>query len=204
MLVKGFLYSKPVPLEDFEKILTRGKCTPSKPSRNETKPKEERRKYFRLTLPDLLEADMTILSISGKKADVGETGVVVKNIGPGGLCFISNIKLPVNKEIILQFKSELSGEEIKAYGSLDWIEERDYDLFEYGLEFTFDEKARTGLTKVLNQFQVKTRKDSDYRDGRFFMKSFDQYFPLQRKKTLIKYLKTRKCKVLGDILASKI
>lgn len=80
----------------------------------------ERRKFFRIKFPRLLETDLTILEIKGRKVNVGNTKVLVKNIGPGGLCFISNIRLPVDENIILQFRTNLIGEEVRVYGCTVW------------------------------------------------------------------------------------
>lgn len=174
---QGFIYGKPVPLEDIEKILAKGKCKPIIAS-DEVMYHEERRKLFRVKFHHSLEADMTIKEIQKKKINIGNTKVLIKNIGAGGLCFISNIRLPLDKGIILQFITELIGKEVKIHGSLVWTEEIDHNLYEYGVEFIIDENERTDLITTLNQVEIKMRNDILFADGRFISHSPKVYFKL--------------------------
>jgi diguanylate cyclase (GGDEF)-like protein len=173
---QGFLYSKPVPLQEFEKILDKKKHTPIQFNDPAIIQRKESRRFFRIKFTNLLEGDMTILEIDDKKVNLGDTKVLINNIGPGGVCFTSNIRLPVKMSIILQFKTELLGEEINAYGCPVWIQEVQGDLYEYGIKFTFDENERTVLIKVLNQFQVKKKNNFGFTDSRFISDSPIQYF----------------------------
>lgn len=179
-LGQGFIYSKPIPLEDFEKILSKRKCKPTIVNYASIRPSEERRRFFRIKFAQLLEADLTILEIKGKKINVGNTKVLIKNIGPGGLCFISNIRFPIEKGIILQFTTELIEKEIKVYGCPVWTEEIDNKLYEYGVEFTIDENERGDLIGDLNQVQIKIRKNILFAEGSFISGSYNQYFKLNR------------------------
>ena len=111
---QGHIYSRPVPPEEFVEVLARKECTPV--ISDGITVHGERRKFFRIKFPRLLETDLTILEIKGRKVNVGNTKVLVKNIGPGGLCFISNIRLPVDENVILQFRTYLIGEEVRVYG----------------------------------------------------------------------------------------
>lgn len=115
---QGYIYSRPVPPEEFVEVLARKECTPV--ISDGITVHGERRKFFRIKFPRLLETDLTILEIKGRKVNVGNTKVLVKNIGPGGLCFISNIRLPVDENIILQFRTYLIGEEVRVYGCTVW------------------------------------------------------------------------------------
>lgn len=175
---QGFIYGKPVPLEDIEKILAQGKCKPIIAS-DEAMYFKERRKLFRVKFHQPLEADMTIKEIQKKKINIGNIRVLIKNIGAGGLCFISNIRLPLEKDIILQIITELIGQEIKIFGILVWMKEIDCNLYEYGVEFIINENERTDLITILNQVQVKIRNDILFADGRFTSHSPNVYFKLQ-------------------------
>ena len=104
---QGYLYSKPIPLKEFEKILIMKRCKPKVANNAQIKPQKERRKFFRIQFYEYLESTLTILEIAGKKTNLGHTKVLIKNMGPGGLCFISNIRFPVKRNVILQFITEL-------------------------------------------------------------------------------------------------
>jgi hypothetical protein len=119
---------------------------------------------------------MTILGIVDEKVNLVDTKVLINDIGPGGLYFSSNIRLPIRRSILLQFKTKLLGEEIIVYGCLAWTREIQGDLYEYGIEFTFDENKRMGLTRVLNHFQLKMKNNFVFTDNRFSIDSPIQYF----------------------------
>ncbi|WP_058485287.1 GGDEF domain-containing phosphodiesterase [Defluviitalea phaphyphila] len=173
---QGFLYSKPVDVETFEKLLYKGKCNPVIVNNLKITSRTERRRFFRVKFFKLLEANLTIKEIKGKKVKVGNTKVLVQNIGPGGLCFISNIKLPVEKYFIIQFTTELIEKTIKVNGQLAWLEEIDDNLYKYGVEFIIDEKERYDLIKILNKVQIKIKKDILFSDGSFTNDSPKKYF----------------------------
>ncbi|HHV72938.1 MAG TPA: EAL domain-containing protein, partial [Clostridia bacterium] len=172
---QGNIYTKPLVLEDFEKILAKREC---KPRLIKVKKilRKEKRKFFRIKFHQLLEATMTVLTIKGETVNVGNTKVLIENIGPGGLSFISNIRFPVEKYFILQFITRLIGEDIKVYGYPARREKLGDDLFKYGIEFTIDENERTNLTRILNQVQVKMRNNILFAEGDFISTSPYAYF----------------------------
>lgn len=174
--VQGLLYSEPIPLEDFEKNLAKKKWKPKVFKSTMILPQEDRRKFFRIRFNQLLEADMTILEIRGKKLDIGNTKVLIKNMGPGGLCFISNVRFPAERGITLQFTTELLEEELKVYGCIVWAEEKKNNLYEYGVEFTIDENGRSDLIMELNKVQIKMRNNILFAEGSFTSDSYIQYF----------------------------
>lgn len=174
--VQGLLYSEPIPLEDFEKNLAKKKWKPKVFKSTMILPQEDRRKFFRIRFNQLLEADMTILEIRGKKLDIGNTKVLIKNMGPGGLCFISNVRFPAERGITLQFTTELLEEELKVDGCIVWAEEKKNNLYEYGVEFTIDENGRSDLIMELNKVQIKMRNNILFAEGSFTSDSYIQYF----------------------------
>ncbi len=173
---QGYIYGKPVPVEEFEKILYRKKQKPVIVSGNVLKPMEERRAFFRVNFHNLLETQMTIMNVKGKKINVGYTAVLIKNIGPGGLYFISNVKLPVQRDFILYFVTDILNKKLRVYECPVWMEERKDRLFEYGIEFTFDEKYRTLIIKELSQLQIKMKNDALFSEGSFTTISPKSYF----------------------------
>ncbi|NLM42634.1 MAG: EAL domain-containing protein, partial [Clostridiales bacterium] len=159
---QGNIFSQEVDSEEIEKILAKRKCRPLIVSDVKVPIKEERRRFFRINLPLPLESVLEVLEIKGRKANVGNTKVLIKNIGPGGLCFVSDIKFPVQNSIILQFTFQLLDEEIKVRGNIVWAGKTEDNLNQYGIEFTIDENERADLIKILNQVQIKVRKNIHY------------------------------------------
>lgn len=173
---QGYLYSKPIPIDDFEVLLAKRKCKPIFVNSAGMMPKVDRRKYFRIKFTHLLEAELTIKELKGRKISVGNTKVLIKNIGPGGLCFISNIRFPEEMGFILQFITQLIDEEIKVCGNIIWTEETDSNLYEYGVEFIIDENERQGIIRVLNQVQIRMRNNILFADGSFISESPSVYY----------------------------
>lgn len=173
---QGYIYSKPLPIEAIELKLAVGFIEPEKNYDESRQFNLERRQLFRVDFKNFLEADMTIVEIGGVKAQVGNTKALIKNIGPGGLCFITNVKLPVKKDLILGFVTDLMGKTVKVHGTPVWSEELEQGLHIIGLEFKFDENARMELTRLLNNVQIRVKKDYGFNDGSFVTDSINRYF----------------------------
>ena len=176
---QGYLYGKPLTASEFTHILAKKKCRPVRPKNTDfdfEDLEKQRREFFRIKFLQFLEADMTVLEIKGKKVNVGNTKVLIKNIGPGGLCFISNIKLPVAKDFILLFKTNLLSKELKLTGYPVWAEETESNLYVYGIEFICDEKFRSQLIHDLHTIQIKMKNKSLFSEGSFVTTSPAVYF----------------------------
>lgn len=100
---------------------------------------------------------------------------MVKNISPEGLCFISNIILPINKEILLEFKISINKQKIKLSGKLVWTCEIDSNLYEYGIEFN-DDNQSSMLIEKLNH--AGTIMGNEMFTDRLISCSPDDYFKL--------------------------
>jgi diguanylate cyclase (GGDEF)-like protein/PAS domain S-box-containing protein len=65
---QGFIFNRPMPPEEFEKLLAKGKCQPVLlPS---AKKDSNKRKRIRVKLPKVLEADMSIVEQPGQKLKI--------------------------------------------------------------------------------------------------------------------------------------
>jgi len=172
---QGYLYSRPVPFLKIDEILEKGKCRPVF-SNTTFKPQAERRKSFRQVFRDLLKTDLRILKIKDKTMNVGNSKALIKNLGPGGLCFISNIQFPLERDFTLEFTTTLMGKEISAVGTPVWSQETADSLFEYGVKFMMDERDADELMRTLYEVQVKMKKNILFADGHFTDKMAYQYF----------------------------
>ena len=168
--IQGYLFSRPVSEENFEKLLE-GQWS-SEINISNTK---NRRKYFRIDFKYPLEAFMTVTEINGRKVQLGNTKVLIEDIGPGGLRFLSNIKLPTRSDVILKFQIKILNEELTLYGIIVHDVERD-NLYQYGIQFTVDEKQREHLIKHFNRLQLQVKKDPLLPDHPFVTESVQQYF----------------------------
>lgn len=146
---QGFLYNKPMPIDEFEQLLVKEKCMPTEVL-IEKKEGRDKRKYVRIKLPRTLEAEMTVVETPGQKFKVAKTTVEIKNISSEGLCFAAGIRLPVNKDLILLFEIiDRENQLVTISGFPVWAQELDEDLYEYGVEFENKAEDRLELTAAL-------------------------------------------------------
>ncbi|MGY3715950.1 EAL domain-containing protein [Sutcliffiella cohnii] len=155
--IQGFLFSKPVPVIEFVRILEKKFLKPK--SAESSRPIINKRKYYRVDLPYSIEGKMTLTSIQGKEVDLGKTDILIQNIGPGGLKFLSTINLPVRPDAIYQFETTILNEPITVLGHVVWKVE-DVGTFQYGIQFVIDEKDRDRLINLFNHLTLHLRKPS--------------------------------------------
>ncbi len=171
---QGYIYSKPLPEDMFRKILKKRLVRPEAKEPMVVSDKNKR-KYFRVEFKNLLIADMTILELKGKELHVGNTKVLVKNISAGGLCFVTNLKIPVSRDLIMNFTAYLAGKILNIRGYAVWMKEHDKNLYEYGVEFVIDERDRELLMKDLWYIQMQIKTNEVFTDGDFAV-SAREYF----------------------------
>lgn len=146
---QGYLFNKPMPIGEFERLLAKKKCLPTQ-LLNEKKEGRDKRKYLRIKLPERLEAEMSVVEVPGQKFKVSNLKVEVKNISSEGLCFSAGIRLPVNKGLLLQFVIPMkNGKTEKICGYPVWTQEVEENLHEYGVEFKNDPAEKLVLAAAL-------------------------------------------------------
>jgi EAL domain-containing protein (putative c-di-GMP-specific phosphodiesterase class I) len=154
---QGYMFSQPIGIEKFNLLLHLGKCIPSKGGEDPKIQIENKRDFFRIDFQYPLESKITVLKIGGKPVHLGSTNVLVEDISAGGLCFLSNIKLPKRNGLLLGIDTEILGERVHLSGYIVWVKEVESGILQYGLELEIEEKNRENLTALLNKLQVKLR-----------------------------------------------
>lgn len=154
--IQGYLFSKPLIKEEFEKLLQNRVLRPvyEMPIGEH---KVERRKYFRLPFTDYLEGTLTIKNVKGRAIKSGITTIKIKNIGANGLCFQSSFQFPVRENVVYEFAFAFSDVDWTFEGIIVWKREVEH-LMEYGVKFLIDENQRSNLIKCLNQELLKQKK----------------------------------------------
>ena len=154
--IQGYLFSKPVPADEFARLLQMVNIeTPADSSEDENVVIKERRNFFRVNLDFPLSASMTLIRIHGKNVELGRTNVLIENIGLGGLRFLSEMRLTVHPDIIIEIETMILGDVIKMYGTVVWMKELKSGIYQYGLEFSMDESERP--VQLLNKFAIHLR-----------------------------------------------
>lgn len=174
--VQGYIYSRPVRAEEFRQLLIDGKIDIKVQSNQIEQEIQNRRKYFRINFTYPLLADMTITKLNGKDISLGESEVLVMDIGLGGLCFASNIKMAVREDMILSFNTYLLGQQMDLIGRIVWMNEPWNEVYHYGVEFLIDESERESIALVINNLTVKLRRNQILPDCRFVMSDANTFF----------------------------
>ena len=122
--------------------------------------KQNKREYFRQVFQNPLCADMTIVKIKDNQIDANRTKTCILDIGPGGLRFYTNLKLPVNPYIVLEFQTRIMGQIISLPGYI--VRKIDTEEFyEYGVKFVLDEQQHMELSSLLNTLTIRMRRTSN-------------------------------------------
>lgn len=141
-----------------------------------------KREYFRIKLNQPLCAAMTIVLVDGQPMETGSTNVCIEDIGPGGLLFVSHLKLPESKRIILEFDTRICGQDRQFWGSVTRANQKSEGIWEYGLEFYIDEATRSQYTYLFNQLAIKLYKHNQWNNCSICTED-EQAICLQTRKT---------------------
>ena len=150
--IQGYIYSKPVPAEEFRKLMIRRYLPPLK-----HKPKVDGRnlrRYYRFEFPFQVPAKMYITELATKMVNIGYAIILIENISIGGIRFLSHFKIPVVSGLILKFEFEMMGESFNFNGKLVYQDEEREGLYAYGVSFQSNEAEQHRLAKVINQMTV--------------------------------------------------
>ncbi len=153
--IQGYYFSRPVnPEVIVEYLKDNSRLMPAALLRKKV-PIINRRKYFRIELEYSIIAEMTISMFKGRRVSLGSTEVFVVNIGSGGLRFMVGVKLPVNSDILLKFKTQIMNQMYEIHGFIVWTNEIDDKIYEYGVQFQMKEVEHAELVNGLNILAIK-------------------------------------------------
>ncbi|MBS4179162.1 EAL domain-containing protein [Lederbergia citrea] len=171
--IQGYLFSRPVPVKEFELLLQKKILKPDDPK---MKDKQSQRKYYRINFPYPVAANMRLLAIAGQEMQLGKSSVLIEDMSIGGLRYLSTLKLPVRDDIILEFETQIMNETIQLKGHIIWKEEVNDEISEYGIEFIIDENERTNLDKLLNTFTILMKNPTTLPQYNMVVEDKFQYF----------------------------
>ena len=169
--LQGYLFSRPVTTESIEKMLERQWY----PESSHSGTQKTKRAYFRIEFPFPLEAQMTVSELNGKKIEISKANVLVKNIGPGGLLFVSNITLPANANLVVQLEMDLLQEHYIFHGTIVHVTTDDGLNF-FGIKFKVTEAERSKYIKLFNHMQLMLNKSAVLPNHSFILEKMGTYF----------------------------
>lgn len=114
------------------------------------------RKYLRIN-PDIpLYGKASIVSIGVKRVYTGTARVRILDISPGGLRFISSLRLPVDFSVILELSFKLNEKNYCLQGFI--IHSCSTEVCEYEYGFCFlepDLNLRASLNELFNRMSIR-------------------------------------------------
>lgn len=157
--IQGDLFAAPVSPDAFASLLAQGACTlpddPVVPAVNVP----NRRKFFRIDFSYPLHGEMTVEEMNGKKIKLGYTEILIENMGPGGLRFMSTIEFPCRPNVVYKIQTELLGQAWEFRGRIVWAKEIMPGIHQNGVMFEADEVQHSSIIQMLNQLSVQLRKN---------------------------------------------
>ena len=168
--IQGYLYSKPVPGRKFFEML-KGQLV----SLSGNDMSRERNKNFTIEFQYPLEAMMTITELNGRKVQLGNKRVLLENIEPGRLCFLSNVKLPIGTEMLVKFQLKIMNSKLTLYGKIICGSEQER-IYQYEIELIIEEKNRDFLIKQLDRLYLELNNDPLLTGHSFITESPEDYF----------------------------
>lgn len=171
--IQGYIYSRPVSETRFESLLMKEVIQPLQTNAlNEAI--ENRRKYFRAKLDCPLTADMTIIKYKNKDVKLGSSNALIEDMSLGGLKYVSNINLPIRRDMVIKFNTIILGKEVQFVGRNAWKFEID-GLYEYGFEFTLNEAERDRFALIFNKMILQLKEGALLPDSSILHVSKHEY-----------------------------
>jgi len=124
----------------------------------DTKEIVNKRQYFRVTHEIPLCASMTLFSVKGKLVTTRSTYVCVRNISAGGLCFWSDLSLPVIDTAIYSFKVKIMETNLVLYGTIVRSNPIKDNITEFGVKFTEEHNNTSEISKIINLWSIALTK----------------------------------------------
>ncbi len=174
--IQGYLFSKPVSQQEYERLVQIGFIKPHSVKKSSRKNDIEKRKFFRFTFPHLVIGKMTIVEVNAKKVEVGATPILLENISLGGIKFQSNLKLPINSNMKFKFEFQLMNQTFEIEGILKWIVDEFGDIYSYGVSFFSNGIIEASLASVINRMSTIHNKNERIPNTEFLFNEAFYFF----------------------------
>lgn len=179
-LMQGYLFSKPIPVDEFEPLLQKGTIFP-KAIRNII-PDQENREYFRFEFTNDVQGKMTVIAVNHNHVDLGTADILIKDISLGGLKIQSNLSLPVIPNFCFRFMFTLMNEHFDVEGKIRWKEKGKANTYLYGFQFLLDKKDENRLALIINKMSTLKKQQLEipgtpfvYEDASYFFAKRNKY-----------------------------
>lgn len=180
--IQGYLFSRPLSNLEMEEVFRKRQLDPVDGVHN-FDGQGDRRGYFRIQFPQPLLTNLTIVKFNHKPVNVGRTEGLLINIGPGGLCLMSHLRLPVHDGVVYQFEVNIMQKTVVLLGIIVWSKEVEENIFQYGVKFHISDTERDHLTSLLNHFSIQIKRKTYFDEKHMINEDPSRYI---KKKFLLK------------------
>lgn len=152
---QGYLWSPAVPEAEFARIMAAPAdwmASLQQPIEKYTGP--DRREYFRVNVDQGMAGMLSLFELNGVRVNSGITNVVILNLGAGGMCFFSKLRLPAKADFKIRLSLKLAGERYLYMGHVVWFKEYGRGIIQYGCQFELNDSERESLIKQLNRLAI--------------------------------------------------
>lgn len=136
-----------------------------------------RRKYVRLKVPGQF-GEMWITAIGSHRIKSNSRRVLVLDISPGGLRFVSGLRFPAKRKIRVGVQVTISGLCFEAEGLIVWRKPNE-NVYEYGVMFEITALHRSFLIRMLNQLYAELHPEQ-HRIRQYYAYLSNRYLEEQR------------------------
>lgn len=108
------------------------------------------RAHIRLRFTEGVKAELKLISKNGQLLTNSTTTVMLLNLSQNGLCFLSGLQLPVQRNYLVEFRMTISNVQIIVRGYIVWRSMRD-NQYIHGVLFECTDTLRSLIIGVMNQ-----------------------------------------------------
>lgn len=119
----------------------------------------QKRKFFRVFCNNPLCTEIVIVTVKGKSVKTNACSVCVKDIGIGGLRFLTRLNLPLGENIVYQFKIFILNKYYYIHGNIVWKREEENGELCYGVNFLLDDSGKSKYFTIFNSLALVVKRD---------------------------------------------
>lgn len=117
------------------------------------------RKFMRISSDQPLFGSASIVQIEERRVYSGSARVRILNISPGGLKFVSSLRLPADSKVLLEICLNLDGYDYCLRGNIVYCSSTEVSEYEYGFRFPEpDGNLRSALKKLFSRLYIMSNR----------------------------------------------
>lgn len=112
------------------------------------------RAHLRLRFTEGVKAELRLMNNHGELLTNATSTVLLLNMSQSGLCFLSNLQLPIQSNYLVEFRMYISNIPLTVHGSIVWCSAQD-NQYAHGVVLHCSNMIRRLLLRIMNQELLK-------------------------------------------------